>query len=67
MALVDWLILIIGVLALLGPTFDWDWYMESSKVQFVTQILGLGRTAARILYFCIGLIFTGYGVWRLVS
>jgi hypothetical protein len=49
------LILLIGLFAICGGAFNWDWFMEHRKAAFITLLFG-GRTGARIFYIVLGLL-----------
>jgi hypothetical protein len=50
----------IGVFALCGAGFDWEWFMNHRKARFFTSIFG--RTGARIFYGLLGVGFVVLGV-----
>jgi hypothetical protein len=47
-------LILLGLFSLSGAYFDWDWFMEHRRAQFLTRILG-GRTRARTFYTVLGL------------
>ncbi len=42
----------IGLFALCGAGFDWEWFMNHRKARFLTAIFG--RTGTRIVYGILG-------------
>jgi hypothetical protein len=50
----------IGVFALCGAVFDWQWFMNHPKTRFFTSILG--RTGARKFYGLLGIGLVVLGV-----
>ena len=43
----------IGIFAMAGAIFNWDWFMNSRKARFMVRILT--RNGARIFYSFLGL------------
>ena len=41
-----------GIFAICGAAFNWDWFMNHRKAQFLVRIAG--RTGARIFYGVLG-------------
>ena len=48
------LLIAVGLLAVAGGLFNWDWYMTDRKAQFFVNILG--RTGARVFYVLLGIV-----------
>ena len=48
------LLIAVGLLAVAGGLFNWDWYMTDRKAQFFVNILG--RTGARVFYVLLGVV-----------
>ncbi|MFT5526728.1 MAG: hypothetical protein ACI9G1_000145 [Pirellulaceae bacterium] len=53
------LIVAAGVFSICGAAFDWDFFMNSRKAQFIVGIFG--RPGARIFYGLLGLGITVLG------
>lgn len=49
----------VGLFALCGAGFNWDWFMEHRKARFVSSVFG--RTGARIFYALLGTFLLGIG------
>ncbi len=49
----------IGVFALCGAGFDWEWFMNHRKARFFTWMFG--RTGARIFYGLLGVVLIVVG------
>ena len=43
---------LVGVFAISGAAFDWDFFMNSRKARFLTRLIG--RQGARIFYGLLG-------------
>jgi uncharacterized membrane protein YphA (DoxX/SURF4 family) len=56
-----WIFVAIGVFALAGAVFDWDWFMNHPKARVLAR--ALGRGGARIFY---GVVGTGFVVGGLL-
>ncbi|MBT3266017.1 hypothetical protein HN371_02635 [Candidatus Poribacteria bacterium] len=53
------LLVAIGILAMLGGVFDWDWFMAQYKERLL--IRRVGRTGARVFYVCMGAGVVAWG------
>lgn len=49
-----------GLFALCGGIFNWDWFMNHRKAQFLINLVS--RTGARIFYAVFGLAFVVFGI-----
>jgi hypothetical protein len=49
-----------GIFAMTGAAFNWDWFMNSRKARFISNILS--RDGARLFYIIIGLGLLMLGV-----
>jgi uncharacterized membrane protein len=52
--------ILLGIYALTGAGFNWNWFMEDRKSRFFSKILG-GRDRARIFYIVVGIVLLIYG------
>ena len=50
----------IGLFAMAGAIFNWDWFLNSRKARFMVRILT--RNGARIFYSCLGITLLVFGV-----
>ncbi len=48
----EWILIAIGVFALCGAAFDWEFFMNHRKARFFIRILG--RPGTRIFYGLLG-------------
>ena len=53
-------ILFFGLLSIVGGIFDWDWFMNHHKAQFVCT--KLGRNRARVFYVILGVMLFALGI-----
>ena len=60
MNLVGPVILFFGLLSIVGGIFDWDWFMNHHKAQFVCT--KLGRNRARVFYVILGVVLFLLGI-----
>ena len=60
MNLVGPVILFFGLLSIVGGIFDWDWFMNHHKAQFVCNTLG--RNRARVFYVILGVVLFVLGI-----
>ncbi len=44
--------ILVGLFAIAGAIFNWDWFMNSRKARFIVKIFT--RTGARIFYLFLG-------------
>ena len=61
----EWILILIGIFALCGAVFDWDWFMNNRKARFFVSLLG--RTGARIFYALLGSGIATIGVLILLG
>lgn len=55
----------IGVFALCGSGFDWEWFMNGRKARFFVRIFG--RNGARVFYGILGVGFVIAGVLAMLG
>jgi len=55
-----WFFVAIGLFAVSGAVFDWEWFMTNRKARFFVAIFG--RTGARVFYAILGLLLVGLGI-----
>jgi Immunity protein 17 len=60
MKYLDLILIAVGVFALCGAAFEWEWFMNHHKARFVSAILG--RIGARIFYALLGIGLIVFGV-----
>lgn len=53
------LLVVIGLLSFTGGLFNWDWFMNVSKVKSLAKVIG--HTGARIFHILLGLGVIIYG------
>lgn len=58
--LIEIFIIAVGVFTLAASVFNWDWFFNARKAQFLIRIIG--RTGARIAYSIISLLLIGGGI-----
>lgn len=58
-----WFALSVGILAICGGLFDWDWYMELPRARFWVNLFGRG--VARLFFIVLGVLLCGGGIWLL--
>jgi small neutral amino acid transporter SnatA (MarC family) len=56
----EWFFMAIGLFAISGSLFDWEWFMTHRKTRFFVAVFG--RTGARIFYALLGLLLVGLGI-----
>ena len=56
---------LIGILALCGGIFNWDWYMNHRKARFMVNLFT--RNGARFFYALVGTALIVYGVLLLMG
>lgn len=54
------LLVLIGLFAIAGGVFDWEWFMSNRKAQAFVKLLGRG--GARIFYCCLGSVLAALGL-----
>ena len=54
-----WIFMAVGLYAITGALFDWNWFMLSRRGKWFVRIFG--RDGARIFYFLMGIAFIGIG------
>ena len=55
-----WLLAGCGVFAMCGAAFDWEWFMNHRKAQFLVRLFGRGGT--RVFYGILGAALVAMGV-----
>ncbi len=55
----------IGLFAIAGAWFDWDWFMNARKARFWVKILT--RNGARIFYACLGIALFVFGIFAILG
>ena len=58
-------ILFFGLLCIVSAIFDWDWFMNHHKAQFVCT--KLGRNRARVFYVILGVVLFVLGILSTIS
>jgi Immunity protein 17 len=54
------LLILIGLFVICAAIYNWDWFMESGKNAFLSQLLG-GRPGIRIFFLVLGLAIAAWG------
>ena len=52
---------VVGVVAILAATFNWDWFFESQNSRIIVQ--NVGRKQARLLYALLGVLLIATAVY----
>ena len=52
---------VVGVIAILAATFNWDWFFESQNSRIIVQ--NVGRKQARLLYALLGVLLIATAVY----
>ncbi|MBT3289253.1 MAG: hypothetical protein HN904_25345 [Victivallales bacterium] len=60
MNLIPMLLAIAGAFTTAGAVFDWDWFMNSRRAQFLASFFG--RKGTRIFYLVLGLFLLVVGL-----
>ena len=55
----------VGIYALCGSYFNWDWFMNARKVRFIVSVIG--RNRARVFCAVAGLALLVFGILGLTG
>ncbi|MDX9827412.1 MAG: Imm17 family immunity protein [Spirochaetia bacterium] len=53
------LLVLAGIFSVVCAAFDFDWFMNHRKAQFISK--RIGRMGARIFFIVLGVIIIGFG------
>ncbi|NQZ60062.1 MAG: hypothetical protein HRT88_21635 [Lentisphaeraceae bacterium] len=53
-------LIVLGLFAITGAVFDWDWFMNSKKAQVWLNLFG--RQGTRFFYAILGLAISTFGI-----
>lgn len=59
------LIIAVGIFAICGAYFQWNWFMSHRKATFIQKLFG--RNGTRIFYSLLGLVLIGLGTMILLG
>ncbi|MFZ2958861.1 MAG: Imm17 family immunity protein [Candidatus Ozemobacteraceae bacterium] len=54
-----WLFVAIGIFSICGAIFEWNFFMNHRKAQFLINLVG--KTATRVFYGALGILLTIMG------
>lgn len=56
---------VVGLLAILASTFNWDWFFKSQNTRYIVS--NVGRKRARLFYALLGLLMIATAIYSFME